>query len=246
MYSYPTTTRRQVLVVASLWLLAMFVAVCPWPAKWGMGVNLDARVATWAYWHNADRDYWANEVMKAPGVVAFTLAVAVALWTWHPTRWRAAGHLALSGLVGGIIYALCKWSVGRTRPVVVIAPFGFDPFKKGWAGLWGAADNMSFPSGHTTLAFATAACLAINVPKWKWLFYAVAAVTAAERVGENAHYLSDVIAGAGVGTLSAYLVHWIERSLAARGCERERLSLQSAAPAGPTALASLEWRDAPL
>src|SRR6478735_10493452 len=139
MYSYPRTTRRAVLIVASLWCLAMLIALCPLPAKWGMGLNLDARVATWAYWHNADRDDWANEIMKIPGVVAFTIAVALALWSWHPLRWRAAGHLALSGLLGGIIYALCKWSVGRTRPVVIIAPFGFQPFKKGWAGLWGAA-----------------------------------------------------------------------------------------------------------
>ena len=219
------------LIVASLWFLAMLIAVCPLPAKWGMGLNLDARVATWAYWHNADRDDWANEIMKVPGVVAFTIAVALALWTWHPLRWRAAGHLALSGLLGGIIYALSKWSVGRTRPVVIIAPFGFQPFKKGWAGLWGAAENMSFPSGHTTLAFATAACLAINLPRWKWLFYAIAAITAAERVGENAHYLSDVIAGAGVGTVSAYIVHWIEQALAARARQREATPQPSAAVA---------------
>src|SRR5881394_710653 len=123
MFSYSPTNRRKVILVASLWLLAMAIAVCPLPKKWGMGLNLDERVATWAYWHNADRDYWANEVMKMPGVVAFTLAVALALWMWHPTHWRAAGHLALSGLTGGIMYALCKWTAGRVRPVKVIAPF---------------------------------------------------------------------------------------------------------------------------
>jgi membrane-associated phospholipid phosphatase len=215
MFVYPTTTRRQFLTVACLWLAAMAAAVCPLPASWGMGTNLDARVATWAYWHNADRDHVANEIMKMPGEVAFTLAVALALWTWHPTRWRAAGHLALGGVIGGLVYALAKWSAGRIRPVKGIAPYEFEPFINGWSGLLGA-ENMSFPSGHTTLAFATAACLAINLPRWRWAFYALAAVTAGERVCENAHYLSDVIAGAGVGTISAYLVHWTERSLAAR------------------------------
>jgi membrane-associated phospholipid phosphatase len=225
-FTYPPTTRRKVIIIVSLWLLAMIIAVCPLPANWGMGINVDERVATWAYWHNADRDHWANELMKMPGVVAFTFAVAFALWTWHPTRWRAAGHLALSGLVGGTIYALSKWTAGRIRPVKGIAPFDFEPFINGWAGLWGA-ENMSFPSGHTTLAFATAGCLAINLPRWKWIFYAIATVTAVERVCENAHYLSDVIAGAGVGTLSAYLVHWAERAIAARSRERE-LTLQPA------------------
>jgi membrane-associated phospholipid phosphatase len=215
MFAYRPTTRRALLTVACLWLAAMAVAICPLPASWGMGTNLDEFVATWAYWHAADRDHLGNEVLKLPGEFLFTLAVALALWTWHPTRWRAAGHLALSGLLGGVIYAMAKWFAGRKRPVTGIAPYELNPFIDGWGGLLGA-DNMSFPSGHTTLAFATAACLAINVPRWRYLFYALAAVTGIERICENAHYLSDVIAGAGVGTISAYLIHWAERALAAR------------------------------
>ncbi len=93
----------------------------------------------------------------------------LALLTWHPTTWRAAGHLALSGVVGGLIYSVAKWLAGRTRPVKIIAPFQFEPFVNGWGGLL-KAENLSFPSGHVTLAFATAGCLAINVPRWRYLF----------------------------------------------------------------------------
>ena len=144
-----------------------------------------------------------------------TRAVAAALWTWHRSKWRAAGHLALSGIVGGVIYAFAKWFAGRKRPVTGIDAYKLNPFIDGFRGLLGA-ENMSFPSGHTTLAFATAACLAINVPRWKWVFYALATMTAVERVCENAHYLSDVVAGAGVGTLAAYLVFWVEQAMKAR------------------------------
>jgi membrane-associated phospholipid phosphatase len=66
--------------------------------------------------------------------------------------------------------------------------------------------NLSFPSGHATLAFATAAALAIFLPRWRAGFYIVAAMVAAERVLENAHYVSDVVAGALVGWICAQLI----------------------------------------
>src|SRR3954469_7017899 len=103
MFAYRPTTRRQFLTVASLWLAMMAASVCPLPASWGMGTNFDERVATWAYWHAADRDHFGNEILKMPGEVSFSVAVALALSAWPPTKWRGAGHLALSGLVGRII-----------------------------------------------------------------------------------------------------------------------------------------------
>jgi membrane-associated phospholipid phosphatase len=68
---------------------------------------------------------------------------------------------------------------------------------------------MSFPSGHTCLAFATAATLAIMIPRWRPAFYALASVVAVERVVENAHYVTDVLAGAAVGTIAAHLTYWL-------------------------------------
>ncbi len=115
-------------------------------------------------------------------------------------------------MLGGAIYTVAKWFAGRQRPVVGIRPYDFDPFINGLRGFVGA-ENMSFPSGHATLAFATAACLAINVPRLAILFYVAAAGVAVERVAENAYYFSDVVVGAGVGTLSAYVVHWVGQSL---------------------------------
>lgn len=195
---------RRMLIVLAVWVAAMAVAAA-----------LDGPVARWSHWNAADKHHVGNHVMKMAGDVRFTLAVALALIAWHAAGWRAAGHLALSGLLGALVYSLCKWVVGRRRPVVGILPFDFEPFVEGFRGLGGVA-NLSFPSGHTTLAFATAACLAIQIPRWAWLFYAGAALVGIERVGENAHYLSDVVAGAGVGTLSAYIVFWWMQSVEAK------------------------------
>ena len=202
---------RTFLLILGLWLAAM-----------ALGFWADAPAARWAHRAAIDRDHVGNHLMKMGGDWRFALAVALALLTWHRDSWRAAGLVALSALLGGLLYTAVKWSAGRQRPLVLIDPFKFNPFINGWKGFFDEP-NMSFPSGHTTLAFATAASLAIYIPRWRYAFYALACVVAAERVAENAHYVTDAIAGAGLGTLSAYLSHWTggrvigERSSDVRG-----------------------------
>ena len=61
----------------------------------------------------------------------------------------------------------------------------------------------SFPSGHTATSVAAAIVLARLFPRWRLAFAAFALVIAFSRVVLDAHYLSDVIAGAAVGTLAA-------------------------------------------
>lgn len=65
----------------------------------------------------------------------------------------------------------------------------------------------SFPSGHTSSTFATAAVLARHFG-WKAAVpaYGVATYVAASRLSENKHYLSDVIFGAGLGIVSGRAV----------------------------------------
>ena len=73
----------------------------------------------------------------------------------------------------------------------------------------------SFPSGHTTQAFAAATVFAKEYGhKSPW--YAVGAYTVATGVGamrilNNRHWFSDVLAGAGIGILSANLVYATHR-----------------------------------
>ena len=137
-------------------------------------------------------------VIKFPGWFPCTALIAIAISLWHPWRWRGGGTLLVTGIVAGAMYTIAKWVAGRVRPIKVIAPFEFSPFPEGFAGLF-TADNMSFPSGHATLAFASAATLAHLLPRYKRLFYTVAAVVGIERVLEQAHYLSDVVAAAAFG-----------------------------------------------
>jgi membrane-associated phospholipid phosphatase len=76
----------------------------------------------------------------------------------------------------------------------------------------GSASN-SFPSGHTTTAFAAAEFLHQEYkhrsPLYSILGYAAATTTGILRMYNNRHYLSDVVAGAGFGMLSTKLVYWV-------------------------------------
>lgn len=69
----------------------------------------------------------------------------------------------------------------------------------------------AFPSGHTTLAFATAASLAIEYKKWYITVpaYAWASAVGYSRLYKGYHLPSQVLAGAAIGIGSAYASHWI-------------------------------------
>mgnify|MGYP001416664710 CR=1 FL=1 len=105
--------------------------------------------------------------------------------------------IGISGIVANII----KMLVGRARPVLWFKEtiYGFDPLTK-----LGYAWN-SMPSGHSTTAFALAFSLAVLYPRGRiiWFFYAL--LLSLSRVMVNAHYLSDVCAGAALGGVTVWL-----------------------------------------
>jgi membrane-associated phospholipid phosphatase len=73
--------------------------------------------------------------------------------------------------------------------------------------------HSSFPSGHTANAFRGAEILHEELkythPVWSYSGYVVATTTGALRVYNNRHWVSDVVAGAGLGILSTKLTYLI-------------------------------------
>jgi membrane-associated phospholipid phosphatase len=159
-----------------------------------------------------------QKTLKAPGEFGFTIAIAIAVAFLHPLKWRAGAFVLLGTIVSGL-NGLIKWIAGRTRPFHLVddrgaarlAPFELSPFRGGLPGLF-VSKNLCFPSGHAALAFATAEALAILYPRARWTFYLIAAVVGAERVLEDAHYLSDVVGAAILGIAGVHVIRWIVTS----------------------------------
>ncbi len=117
--------------------------------------------------------------------------------------WEAAGALVLNtAITQGF-----KYAVNRKRPYEdypsLITPYD------------GSELGKSFPSGHTSSAFATAASLSLNFNKWYVVVPAYSWATAVgySRLKMGEHYPTDVLGAAIVGVGSAYLSHWLNRKL---------------------------------
>lgn len=76
-----------------------------------------------------------------------------------------------------------------------------------------SAVESSFPSGHTSLAFATATSLSIAYPKWYIIApsFVWAGAVGYSRMHLGVHYSSDVLAGAIIGSGSAYLSYKVNK-----------------------------------
>jgi len=102
-------------------------------------------------------------------------------------------NIFISGLITGIVVQSVKRITGKTRP---------------------DGSHHSFPSGHTSTAFTGATALYCEFkdthPIYAYSGYAFATATAGLRVMNNRHWVSDVLAGAGISMLITNAVYYFE------------------------------------
>lgn len=140
---------------------------------------------------------WKQQVPIIMGVYAAGLA------TGDPTLNKIAADAAEASIIAaGILNPIVVYVTGRALPNADENAMEFKPFTPG---------RYSFPSGHTTAAFALSTVLDQNLRAkfgyWQTpILYGMAAGCGISRVYDHTHYVSEVIWGAGVGWAVGY---WI-------------------------------------
>lgn len=111
--------------------------------------------------------------------------------------------LALAGLAAsGATINLMKIMMGRLRPKFLNwehPRYGFEPFNFD-------LNNNTFPSGHAQTMGAVTVVLCLAFPRYRAIFVTIGATVSLSRVMINAHFLSDILAGAFIGAaMTLYL-----------------------------------------
>ena len=127
---------------------------------------------------------------------------AVILLTGGEQRFLAVSTAALAAALGVTLFLRLKKATARRRPCV------FEPHC--WATLL-PPDQFSFPSGHTITAFAVAVSLSRFYPELSLGLLFCALSVAASRILLGMHFLSDVLAGAAIGSALACAAVWLVR-----------------------------------
>ena len=148
------------------------------------------------------------EIITSPGayIIGGALYAVGRLGKWDRVA-DLGWHGTEAVLFSQGVTTLLKGVVGRGRPFL---SNGTDPGDyhpgKGFAG----GDWSSFPSGHTSTAFAAAAAVTNETSRWwprsVWivgpLMYTGATAVGLSRMYHNRHWGSDVLLGAAIGTFS--------------------------------------------
>lgn len=199
---------RSLLTAPARWTLGEWSAA----AAAGVGIVLlseaDEGVSRWV---NENRSAGTIRVSRAVtplgeygalGISVIALGGGLAL---GKEDWKAAGRDAIEAQIfaAGVVTPLLKLATGRARPAQSPESDAFAPF----------SSRSSFPSGHTTEVFAVASVIAAHSDGWlvPTLAYTLASSVGFARIHDGAHHLTDVVAGALIGTLIGHAVVRLNR-----------------------------------
>lgn len=171
--------------------------------------NLDVRILKSINVQVPDSKSWnaaSNSVYWFPATSTFTTLATG--FIQNDRQLKHNGYeLLISAGISTLISSALKVAFNRTRPadkypnkIFVTAP---------------AVHGHSFPSGHTTLAFATATTLALQYKKWYVVApsFLWAGLVGYSRMYKGRHYPSDVLAGIIVGIAGGMLSHYMIKNI---------------------------------
>ena len=144
---------------------------------------------------SALRDLFRVASRLGDGVAWYLLIIALP-FVFGAQALRPAVTMALTGILGVLVYKWLKRTFVRERPFITHRTISLAA---------APLDRYSFPSGHTlhAVSFTWQAC--VHFPELTWVLVPLTALIAGSRVVLGLHYPTDVLAGAAVGAALAEL-----------------------------------------
>jgi undecaprenyl-diphosphatase len=129
------------------------------------------------------------------GIAWYVLILALPM-LYGPGAVKPAIAMAMSGLLGVVLYTFLKRLFVRERPFIT---------HRAISQAAAPLDRYSFPSGHTLHAVSLTWQACAHFPELGWVLLPLTALIAGSRVVLGLHYPTDVLAGATIGAALAEL-----------------------------------------
>jgi membrane-associated phospholipid phosphatase len=178
-----------------------------------IGVALfDEKIARWSQTPYVQGDTGRRDLIdvltkfnETPLTIAAVLTYGIGRLVKSETASDIGAHWSQAIILNNVVSEVIRGPVGRVRPRV--SPD--NAFKFEFGGGFTKFEDRSFPSLHTSSAFATASALVAEIglrkPDAVWfaapILYGVASIPGLTRLYLHQHWASDVAAGVFVGTL---------------------------------------------
>jgi len=190
-------------------------SLAPSSCRWCSTTGLDASIRGTLKWSNT------NLAGSFSDALLLSMPAGIAAYDFLATR-AAGGTLRQTGddlliiseaaAIAGVGAEVGKYVAVRQRPC---AYYGSGTGDRG-------DDHLSFFSMHSTATFAMAAASGMvaqarGYSGWPWVYgagFTVAATTSYLRLAADQHWLTDVLAGAVVGTTAGIGLPWLHRRAA--------------------------------
>lgn len=198
----------------TLWIVSELLKAELAPASCRVcGTNrLDEAARDALLWDDAATARHASDAVAFGLIPAAAAANALLAAGGERDGWVDLLVVVQAATIAADLNQLAKFAVGRERPFVHFGNYPADPARAD-----DPDDDLSFFSGHTTLAFALAAASGTvssmrgdRSAPWVWgAGVTLAATVGYLRIAGDMHYLTDVLTGAAVGTAVGVGVPWL-------------------------------------
>lgn len=183
-----TTRPPRVAGLTAIAVLAMVFDL----AVWRIGRAPGAEEAEW------------YQALRQIGYLPTWITVGIVVWLLDRRAGRTPAHhraglIALSPALAGLLAAMLKPLCRRLRPEAADGLYAFRPI---WEDTL-SGSGIGLPSGHTATAFGGAVMVGLLWPAVRWPMWLLAAGCGVTRLLAGAHFLSDVVVAAMLGSAMA-------------------------------------------